>query len=57
MQMKTIKPLKNTFCQGAFAIFGDDAIFQNKFLNGGNLFLGRNLARWFCSSTPSKKLI
>lgn len=41
--------------QGSFAVFGDDAIFQNQFLTGGNLFLGRNLARWFCSPSPSKK--
>ena len=34
---------------GQFAVFGDDAIFQNRFLKGGNLLLGRNLARWFCS--------
>jgi hypothetical protein len=34
---------------GSFAVFGDDAIFQNQFLKGGNLLLGRNLARWFCS--------
>lgn len=35
--------------QGQFAVFGDDAIFQNRFFKGGNLLLGRNLARWFCS--------
>ena len=35
--------------QGQFAVFGDDAIFQNRFLKGGNLLLGHNLARWFCS--------
>ncbi|MEA3547705.1 MAG: DUF4350 domain-containing protein [Thermodesulfobacteriota bacterium] len=35
---------------GQFAVFGDDAIFQNRFLKGGNLLLGRNLARWFCST-------
>lgn len=31
---------------GSFLVFGDDAIFQNKFLEGGNLILGRNLADW-----------
>jgi len=35
--------------QEQFAVFGDDAVFQNRFLKGGNLLLGRNLARWFCS--------
>ena len=38
---------------GQFAVFGDDAIFQNRFLKGGNLLLGRNLARWFCSFPQS----
>jgi len=41
--------------KGAFAIFGDDAIFQNQFLTGGNLLLGRNLAGWLCSPAPSPK--
>lgn len=41
--------------KGSFAVFGDDAIFQNQFLSGGNLRLGQNLARWFCSSKTSKK--
>jgi hypothetical protein len=31
---------------GAFAVFADDAIFQNKFLKGGNERLARNLADW-----------
>lgn len=34
------------FGKGKFAVFGDDAIFQNKFLKGGNLTLARNLANW-----------
>ncbi|RJX25674.1 MAG: DUF4350 domain-containing protein [Desulfurivibrio sp.] len=34
---------------GAFAVFGDDAIFQNRFLKEGNLQLARNLAAWFCA--------
>lgn len=34
--------------QGHFAVFADDAIFQNQFLRGGNKVLGENLARWFC---------
>jgi len=32
---------------GRFLIFGDDAIFQNKFLDEQNRLLARNLARWF----------
>lgn len=32
--------------RGEFVIFGDDGIFQNKFLEGGNLLLARNLAEW-----------
>jgi len=31
---------------GRFLIFGDDAIFQNKFLDDQNRQLARNLARW-----------
>lgn len=31
---------------GRFAVFGDDAIFQNRFLVNENLTLGRNLAKW-----------
>jgi hypothetical protein len=32
--------------KGEFAIFGDDAIFQNRFLNDDNLLLGKNLVNW-----------
>ncbi len=32
--------------RGRFVVFGDDAIFQNKFLSGGNAILGRNLVKW-----------
>jgi len=32
--------------RGAFAVFGDDAIFQNKFLAGENRTLAANLSRW-----------
>ena len=35
-----------TFGQGSFVVFGDDALFQNRFLSGDNLTLARNLARW-----------
>lgn len=31
---------------GRFVIFGDDAIFQNQFLSGGNALLAKNLAKW-----------
>lgn len=37
--------------KGRFAVFGDDAIFQNRFLIGGNLVLGKNLARWLAGPT------
>ena len=32
--------------RGWFAVFGDDAIFQNQFLVGGNLALATNLVTW-----------
>jgi hypothetical protein len=32
--------------KGRFVVFGDDAVFQNKFLVGENLQLARNLAAW-----------
>lgn len=32
--------------QGRFVVFGDDALFQNRFLDGGNRILAGNLARW-----------
>jgi hypothetical protein len=32
--------------KGAFVVFGDDAVFQNRFLKEGNLALAVNLARW-----------
>jgi len=32
---------------GQFVVFADDAIFQNRFLNGDNATLAANLARWF----------
>ncbi|HEY6839525.1 MAG TPA: DUF4350 domain-containing protein [Geobacteraceae bacterium] len=33
--------------KGAFVVFGDDAIFQNKFLDDDNGVLAGNLATWF----------
>lgn len=35
--------------KGSFVVFGDDAIFQNRFLKGENLALARNLARWLAA--------
>jgi hypothetical protein len=35
-----------TVGHGRIAVFGDDAIFQNRFLEGNNRLLAENLARW-----------
>jgi hypothetical protein len=35
-----------TLGSGSFVIFGDDAIFQNKFLEGNNRKLAVNLSKW-----------
>lgn len=35
-----------SFGKGEFVVFGDDAIFQNRFLKDGNLLLGKNLVNW-----------
>ncbi|QWV94375.1 GldG family protein [Geomonas oryzisoli] len=35
-----------TMGKGSFLVFGDDAIFQNKFLEGNNKMLAANLAAW-----------
>ena len=32
--------------RGHFVVFGDDAIFQNQFIQDGNLLLAKNLAAW-----------
>ena len=32
--------------KGEFAVFADDAIFQNRFLKGENVKLAENLSRW-----------
>ena len=34
------------FAKGSYLVFGDDAIFQNRFLEGSNLRLAENLAAW-----------
>ena len=39
--------------RGDFVIFGDDAIFQNRFLEDGNYTLAKNLAIWFCTQNKS----
>lgn len=41
-----------TFEKGAFVVFGDDALFQNRFLKGDNLTLAQNLARWLSGKSP-----
>jgi hypothetical protein len=35
-----------TLGRGRFVVFGDDALFQNRFLDGNNRVLAGNLARW-----------
>ena len=39
--------------KGCFVIFGDDAMFQNKFLKDDNLILARNLATWLADTKPA----
>jgi hypothetical protein len=34
------------FGDGEYVVFGDDAIFQNRFLKDENLILAKNLAGW-----------
>ena len=36
--------------KGAFVVFGDDALFQNRYLTGGNETLAANLARWLIAA-------
>ena len=38
--------IAGTLGKGRYVIFGDDAIFQNKFLDQENMLLGKNLADW-----------
>ena len=38
--------IAGTLGKGRYIIFGDDAIFQNKFLDQENMPLGKNLADW-----------
>jgi len=39
--------------KGRFVVFGDDAVFQNRFLTGENLTLARNLAAWLAGGRPA----
>lgn len=41
--------ISGNYGRGEFVVFADDAIFQNKFLQGGNKQLAENLARWLRS--------
>lgn len=36
--------------KGEFAVFADDAVFQNRFLRDGNLDMATNLARWLVAN-------
>ena len=38
---------------GRFVVFGDDAIFQNQFLSGGNAALAKNLAWWLTQAASA----
>ena len=38
--------IAGTLGKGKYVFFGDDAIFQNMFLEGGNMALGKNLVKW-----------
>lgn len=38
--------------KGGFLIFGDDAVFQNKFLDKNNTLLANNLAKWMKRPQP-----
>ena len=42
--------------RGGFAVFGDDAMFQNKFLVEGNAVLAKNLAKWLRSTNKAKEI-
>lgn len=44
-----------TVGRGEFAVFGDDAVFQNRFLAAYNMELGRRLARWLVGGGAPKR--
>lgn len=46
-----------TLGEGAYLVFGDDAVFQNRFLSGDNLTLARNLAAWLQAGSPKGKVV
>jgi len=39
---------------GNFIVFGDDALFQNRFLTDGNKTLAKNLAVWLCEESHAR---
>lgn len=43
--------------RGSFVVFADDAIFQNKFLRGGNKILAENLGLWLKTRHGSQEEI
>jgi hypothetical protein len=44
-----------TLAQGEYVVFGDDAIFQNRFLESHNRDVGRRLARWLAGAPAPQK--
>jgi len=42
--------------RGGFVVFGDDAMFQNKFLVEGNAVLAKNLATWLRSTNKATEI-
>jgi hypothetical protein len=43
--------------KGHYVVYGDDAVFQNRFLEGENLKLARNLARWMLDVDAGARLV
>ena len=43
--------IETTVGKGKLLVFGDDALFQNRFLTGNNLKLAENLGRWLAGGT------
>ncbi len=41
---------------GGFVVFGDDAMFQNKFLVEGNAVLAKNLAKWLRNANKAVEI-
>ena len=42
--------------RGGFVVFGDDALFQNKFLVEGNAVLAKNLAKWLRNANKATEI-